>query len=73
MIARHETTANQASWLIIELSRYPLVVAKIRAEQDVLFQAGTVVDFTPQTLSTVLLNHGHQGRHATLGGDPSRL
>jgi benzoate 4-monooxygenase len=51
MIAGHETTANQASWLIIELSRHPLVVAKIRDELDALFPAGTVVDFTPQTLS----------------------
>jgi hypothetical protein len=51
MIAGHETTANQASWLIIELSRHPLVVAKIRAELDALFPAGKVVDFTPQTLS----------------------
>jgi hypothetical protein len=42
---------HQASWLIIELSRHPLVVAKIRAELDALFPAGTVVDFTPQTLS----------------------
>jgi cytochrome P450 len=37
MIAGHETTANQASWLIIELSGHPLLVAKIRAELDALF------------------------------------
>jgi len=51
MVAGHETTANQTSWLIIELSRHPLVVARIRAELDALFPAGTAVDFTPQTLS----------------------
>lgn len=37
MIAGHDTTAYQLSWIIIELSRHPECVLKLRAELDSIF------------------------------------
>lgn len=53
MMAGHDTTAYQLSWIIIELSRHPAVVAKLRVELDSLFSArqDSSVVFTPQHLS----------------------
>lgn len=52
MIAGHDTTAYQLSWLIIELSRNPDVVKKLRIELDSLFPSKcSDVIFTPQHLS----------------------
>jgi Cytochrome P450 len=55
MIAGHDTTAYQLSWIIIELSRNPDVVIKLRAELDELFPTRQYsnVTFTPQQLSNL--------------------
>ena len=37
MIAGHDTTAYQLSWIIIELSRHPECILKLRAELDAIF------------------------------------
>lgn len=52
-MAGHDTTAYQLSWIIIELSRHPEVVVKIRLELDGLFDSRqhSSVAFTPQHLS----------------------
>ena len=46
MIAGHDTTAYQLSWIIIELSRNPDVVAKLREELDKLFPSRQYSDVT---------------------------
>ena len=52
MMAGHDTTAYQLSWIIIELSRNPKVVEKLRIELDAIFPSrDTAVIFTPQHLS----------------------
>jgi cholesterol 24-hydroxylase len=53
MIAGHDTTAYQISWIIIELSRNPDVVSKLRLELDALFPCRQYsnVAFTMQQLS----------------------
>ena len=54
MIAGHDTTAFQLSWIIIELAKAPEIVKKFRVELDAIFperNGNGRVEFTPQHLS----------------------
>ena len=51
IVAGHDTTAYQVSWIIIEISRHPDVLQKLRVELDSLVPSDGVVEFTPQILS----------------------
>ena len=51
MVAGHDSTAYQVSWIIIEISRHPDVLQKLRVELDSLVSSDGVVEFTPQQLS----------------------
>lgn len=51
LLAGHDTTGYQIAWIIIEVSRHPLVLEKIRAELDMIIpdRSGNV-DLTPKLL-----------------------
>ena len=51
MVAGHETTAYQISWIIIEISRHQSVLEKLRVELDSLIQPDGPVELSPQLLS----------------------
>ena len=52
MLAGHDTTAHQISWIVVELSRHPLIVKKLREELDiVLAPSKGPRNCTPQQLS----------------------
>lgn len=44
MFASHETTAGQAAWTLVELSRHPDYLARVRAEIGQQAPAGTTLD-----------------------------
>jgi retinoid hydroxylase len=51
LLAGHDTTGYQIAWIIIEVSRHPLVLQKIRAELDMIIpdRSGNV-NLTPKLL-----------------------
>ena len=51
IVAGHDTTAYQVSWIIIEISRHLDVLQKLRVELDSLVPLEGAVEFTPQLLS----------------------
>jgi cytochrome P450 len=52
LLAGHDTTSYQLSWIIVELGRHPEVVAKLRAElKQVLPEGSDPTKWTPQHLS----------------------
>ena len=51
MVAGHDSTAYQISWIIIEISRNLDVLQKLRVELDSLVPLEGAVEFTPQLLS----------------------
>ena len=74
MIAGHDTTAFQLSWIIIELARNPDVVKKMRVELDSIFpERDQRVQFTTQLLSklnylTLIIKEGMRLWPATAVG-----
>ena len=54
MMAGHDTTAYQLSWIIIELARHPDVLKKLRVELDSISSSGDKMIFTPQNLSKMI-------------------
>jgi cytochrome P450 len=51
MLAGHDTTAYSLSWIIIELSKHPEVVRKLRVELDKIMPPEGPVGLSPQHLS----------------------
>eukprot|EP00596_Hydrurales_sp_CCMP1899_P001201 CAMPEP_0119042294 /NCGR_PEP_ID=MMETSP1177-20130426/14520_1 /TAXON_ID=2985 /ORGANISM="Ochromonas sp, Strain CCMP1899" /LENGTH=303 /DNA_ID=CAMNT_0007008973 /DNA_START=714 /DNA_END=1625 /DNA_ORIENTATION=- len=51
MLAGHDTTAYQVSWIIIEILKHPHVLIKLREELDRVFAVQTPGDCTPTQLS----------------------
>lgn len=50
LLAGHDTTGYQIAWIIIEVSRHPLVLQRIRAELDVIADRSKTVELTPKLL-----------------------
>lgn len=51
MLAGHETTAYQLSWIIVELARHPEILRKLRVELDREFAETGAVECSPHQLS----------------------